>query len=89
MSVKKATFSAFLRDDVVPDTRAQPGLIDCWSGESRTGDRDRQLRRLAPPASLALGRAHAATTLTCEAAADYSGSLPPRMHDTAGSGIIG
>jgi hypothetical protein len=46
---QEATFSAFLRDEVVPDTRAQPGLIHCWTGESRDGDRDRQLRRLPRP----------------------------------------
>jgi quinol monooxygenase YgiN len=30
---KRAVFARFLREEAVPNTRAQPGLVDCWAGE--------------------------------------------------------
>lgn len=37
---KKETFSAWLRDEAVPSTRAQLGLVDCWTGEPRHTEDD-------------------------------------------------
>lgn len=30
---KRQAFASYLRDEGLPTTRAQPGLVDCWLGE--------------------------------------------------------
>jgi quinol monooxygenase YgiN len=37
---KRAVFSRFLREEAIPSTRAQPGLVDCWAGEPMRDEDD-------------------------------------------------